>query len=108
MSESPTPLEQGATSAQILLADSSPEKNLEDRFVASINAMVDEADARRSADTLVDVLAWAVARMIMRVDSPWGAGDIMRRIGNYVCSMQDRKKAQQEAEKAKEAGQLPH
>jgi hypothetical protein len=45
----------------------------------------------------VDVLTWTLARMILRVDSPWGAGDVMCRIGKYVCSLQHRKEAQKEA-----------
>ena len=89
-------------------ADSKHEKILEDRFVAAINGLFDEADAQESAQVLVDVLAWAIARMILRVDGPWGAGEVMRRIGRYVCYLQDKKEAQKEAQAAKDAGQAPH
>jgi len=106
--ETPPATETSTPPVPVPPADSTAERVLEDRFVAAVNALFDEADAHKSAATLVDVLAWALARMILRVDSPWGAGDVMRRVGNYVCALQERNAAQREAEDASKEGRAPH
>ena len=108
MSESPIAIEPCEAPTASPLADGSAAQSLEDRFVAQINGLIQEADAKESAVILVDVLAWALARMALRIDGPWGAGDIIRRVGGYVCKLQERKLAQEEAKNAKEQGHAPH
>ena len=81
---------------------------MEKRYLGAINALIDEAPATDSTVILVDVLAWTVARLVMGARTRWGAGDVMRRIGDHVCRLADRQAAQAEAEKAREEGRLPH
>ncbi|SPE19752.1 hypothetical protein SBBP1_1010011 [Burkholderiales bacterium] len=85
----------------------SPEA-IEKRYRRTINALVDESRESDSTAILVDVLAWTIARSIIGCRTRGGAGDLMRRIGDYVCKLVDRQAAQGETEKAREEGRLPH
>jgi len=90
------------------LADCSPEEQLEQRYVAALNALVDDAAERQSFETLVDVLAWTLARVMVGFGTTAVTGDVLRRLGKYVCELTERNNAQAEAEKAKKEGLRPH
>ncbi len=57
---------------------------------------------------LADVLAWALGRVIVRYGTPAVAGDIVRRLGGYVCDLAAREQARTEAEQARKEGRQPH
>ena len=92
----------------VTLADCSPQEQLEQRYVATVDALVADANERRSLESLVDVFAWSLARIITAYGSPAVAGDVMQRIGNYVCVITRYNNAQAEAESAKKEGLRPH
>ena len=83
-------------------------EQLEARYLAAANALLDDARERDSLRILVDVLVWTLARIIVGRAGSWGAGDVMRQLGNYVCGLVERQRAQAEAEEAKRQGQIPH
>jgi len=68
----------------------------------------DRAYEERSVAVLVDCLAWYLAVFAVRTERPWGPGDIMRRLGNYICKIEDRRVAAKEAEERKSAGVSPN
>jgi hypothetical protein len=82
--------------------------DIEKSYLDAINALLEEAYSTRSVPILVDVLTWTVARIIMDCRSRWGTGDVLRRIGDYVCRISERRAAQEEAEKSRADGSLPH
>ena len=57
---------------------------------------------------LADVLAWNLGRVIVAYGTPAVAGDILRRLGGYVCDIAERQRARDEAEQARKEGKKPH
>jgi len=108
MSETTADVLPGTISVATQPEERLPPEAIEKRYLDKINAVVDEARATESMHILVDVLAWTLACIIINCSTRWGAGDVLRRIGDYVCKLADRQAAQAEAEKAREEGQLPH
>jgi len=80
----------------------------EQRYVAALDALVDDACERQSFETLVDVLAQTLARIIVAFGTTAVTGDVLRRLGKYVWELTERKEAQAEAVKAKKEGLRPH
>jgi len=81
---------------------------LERRYLEAINALIEDTRDNDSLRILVDVLAWQLASIIVWNGTRWGAGDVMRRIGDYVCKLVERERAQAEAKRAREEGLHPH
>jgi hypothetical protein len=46
--------------------------------------------------------------VIVGFGTPAVTGDVMRRLGGYVCDLVERKEAQEEAERARKEGRKPH
>ena len=69
------------------LADCSPEEQAERRCLAALDALVAEAWEQRTMETLVDSLAWTLARVVVGLESQYVMGDVMRRLGNYTCRL---------------------
>jgi hypothetical protein len=90
------------------LADCSPAQQTELRYLNAVNALLDDAVETDSPRILVDVLTWTLARMVVGYGAPAVAGDILRRLGEHIGTLADRRRAQEEAEKEKEAGRAPH
>ena len=90
------------------LADCSPAEQAERRYLSVINPLLSEAYKQRQMETFVDVLAWTLARVIVCLDKPYVTGDILRRIGNYMCRIAESNRAESEAEAAKQEGRLPN
>ena len=90
------------------LADCSPHEQLEQRYLAALNALVDDAAANQSFETLVDTLAWTLAKIMVGFGTTAVTGDALGRLGKYVCELTERREAQAEAEKAKKQGLRPH
>ena len=55
-------------------------------------------------ETLVDSLAWTLARVVVGLESQYVMGDVMRRVGNYTCRLVEIKSAEDEAEHREEGG----
>jgi len=108
MSEATADVQPGTISVATRPEERLPPEAIEKRYLDRINAVVDEARATQSMHILVDVLAWTLACIIINCSSKWGAGEVLRRIGHYVCKLADREAAQAEADKARDEGQLPH
>jgi hypothetical protein len=110
VSDSPTeiqarPASRGGTA---LPADCSVEERNERRYLEIINPLLAEAWQQHSMETLVDVLTWTLARVIVGLDKPHITGDILRRIGNYTCRIAESNRAEAEAEASKAEGHMPH
>jgi hypothetical protein len=83
-------------------------KQLEDQYLGAVARLMADAHERKSVDVLVDVLVWILAKAIMGHRSTWCAGDIMRRLGDYICRLEDHALAESEAARAKEDGRAFH
>lgn len=90
------------------LADCSPTQQIELRYLNAANALLDDAVEHEAPRILVDVLTWTLARMVVGYGAPAVAGDILRRLGDHIGTLAERRRAQQEAEQAKEEGRAPH
>src|SRR5262245_20971211 len=104
MSEAVLVQETVASPAIVKLADCSPAQQVELRYVAAVNALMDQALEGDNMPILADVLAWALGRVIVGYGTPAVAGDIVRRLGEYVCDLAARERAQAEAEQARKEG----
>jgi hypothetical protein len=100
--------ETAASSEAVKLADCSPEQQVEQRYVTAVNALIDEAVEHDSLPVLADVLAWTLGRVIVGYGTPAVAGDVLRRLGGYVCDLAERQRAEAEAKQARKEGQKPH
>ena len=92
----------------ISLADCSTEEQVERRCLAALDALVAEAWQQRTMETLVDSLAWTLARVVVGLESQYVMGDVLRRLGNYTCRLAEAKRAEEEAEQEKTEGRAPH
>mgnify|MGYP000172407962 CR=1 FL=1 len=83
------------------------EKQVEQGYVDSVNAMFEDSDARRTRHILADVLAWKLA-VIACGSGPEATGHILRRLGHHMGYVSEQRRACEEAERAKEEGRMPH
>ncbi len=89
-------------------ADCSPEQVAERRYLAILDPLLNEAWEQRQLETLVDCLAWTLARVTVGLDSTQVTGDLLRRLGNYTYRLSESKRAEAEAEQAKKEGRAPN
>ena len=95
-------------SPAVRLADCSPSQQTELRYLNTANALLDDAVECESPRILADVLTWTLARMVVGYGTPVVAGDILRRLGEHIGVLSERRRAQEEAEQAKAEGRPPH
>jgi len=88
-------------------ADCSPQQRAELRYMAAIDALVEDAREQRHVGVLVDVLTWHLARVGF-ANGMFAAGDILRRLGAHFAYIAEQDAAQREADAAKEAGHAPN
>jgi hypothetical protein len=89
------------------LNDCSNAHHLEQRYLAKLGELVDDALERKSIETLVEALTWTLAR----IGATYGAGatgDILRRLGGHLCEITAREQAEREAAEAKKRGLATH
>ena len=108
MSELACVQETPASPEVVTLADCSPAQRTEQRYLAAVNGLVDDAVKHENLPILADVLAWTLGRVIVAYGTPAVAGDLLRRLGGYVCDLAARQRAQAEAEQARKEGLKPH
>ena len=80
---------------------------LEARYVAQLNALVDDAADRRKIPVFVNAAAWKLAVIAHRCGT-YAAGDILRLFGEHVCALAEKERAAREAEQARSDGRQPH
>ena len=108
MSEVELVQETAASAEVVTLADCSPAQRTEQRYLAAVNGLVDDAVKHENLPILADVLAWTLGRVIVGCGTPDVVGDVLRRLGSYVCELAERQRAQAEAEQARKEGLKPH
>ena len=96
------------TKANFPILDAAAQQEIEQRYLIALDALVEDTQLHDSGAILVDVLAWTMARLVISNGSPWGAGFVMRKIGEHVCNLHEGTMAQQEAERARKNGELPN
>lgn len=84
-----------------------PEGEMERRYVEVMNTLLRDAEERQAVHVFADVVAWKLAVVAYR-SGPWGAGDILSKLGHYLVSMSEREMAAREAKAAEKAGRRPN
>ena len=79
-----------------------------DDYAERLHALVIEAQEADRVLDLINALTWTLARIVSHFGKLWCAADIVRRFGNALCEIEDRRVAMAEAQAAKEAGQPVH
>jgi hypothetical protein len=90
------------------LNDCSPERQIELRYLNALDRLLADAVEHRSGQTLVNVLTWTLARIAFAHGSVWVSGDIVRRLGDHMCTLAERERSEEEPERTKEEGHPPH
>lgn len=106
MSETAITTQTEASTLAPVLADCSPTQLVEQRYLAAVETLLDDALEGQNIEILVDVLAWNLAR-IGSAYGPSAMGDILRRIGGHTCDIAQRCTAEREAAAAKKSGRMP-
>ena len=70
MSEVALVQETAASPEVVTLADCSPAQQIEQRYLAAVNALVDDAVEHENLPILADVLAWTLGRVIAATGRP--------------------------------------
>ena len=83
-------------------------QQIEDDYVARLNALMNEAEEARSTGILVDVLTWTLARIAVRTGDQSAIGDILHQLGGQLAKVNEWSKAQAQARKELEVGAAIH
>lgn len=87
--------------------DCTPEQLAQDRYLAAIDALVADAVEGKRMPVLANVLAWTTARIAVGCGAA-ATGDLLRRIGGYMCQLETERQAENEALLAKREGRQPN
>jgi hypothetical protein len=82
------------------------ERELGARYAKEIGAIAADAYERKLLRVFVDVLAWKLAN-IAYSNGPLATGDVLRRLGVWLCLVAEAAEAQREAEAERKQGRLP-
>jgi hypothetical protein len=99
------------TTESTMMKSNTPQAALqaaEARYLEALNGFVSQAHEDKHMVALVEALTWTLARIAIGYGTSTVVGDILGRLGRHISDQSDRKRAQNEASKAREAGQLPH
>ena len=80
-----------------------PEDELDRRYVAVMDSLLADAQARGAVRVFTDAVTWKLAVVAYQY-GPDAVADIMRKLGGHLGSIAERMAAQREANAAKEAG----
>ena len=83
-----------------------PPGNQAGDYCERLTAMTRESEESDAMPDFLDAMCFTLALVASRCESPWGAGDIVRRFGNHLCGIEAYKIAQAEAKEAKKAGAI--
>ena len=84
----------------------SAERSGEDDYFTRLNTLISDAVDHRRLDTLANALAWTVARIATGC-GPAATGDLFRRIGNHMVTLETLRHTEAEAQRARQEGRLP-
>jgi hypothetical protein len=87
--------------------DCTPEQLAEARYLKALDTLLADAADSKQIDTLADTLAWTLARVAVGCGIA-ATGDILRRLGGFICSLETRRQAEEEAVLARQEGRQPN
>jgi hypothetical protein len=87
--------------------DCTPEQLAEMRYLRALDDLVSDAAEGKRLQTLADTLAWTIARIAAGC-GVGATGDMLRRVGDYICTFETRRQAEEEARQAQQEGRLPN
>ncbi len=88
-------------------AGCTPDEQAEERYRQALSAMIDHAVENRRMEVLVDELAWTLASVGFHF-GPGATADILTKFGRRLSWLAERKRAEEEAERARKEGRAPH
>ena len=89
------------------LNDCTSEEAAEARYLEAMANLMADATAGKHIHLLADNIAWTIANISVNC-GVGAAGDILRKIGGYICTIETRCQAQQEAQQVKQEGRLAY
>ena len=110
--QSQSPIAQpGAPAPEVAAEAKSPEVPSPERatqyYFDVIGTLVDGAEDGKRRGSLVNVMTWYLARIVVDCGTP-AAGDVLERLGTHMNYFLERDRAAKEGAEAREAGRLPH
>jgi hypothetical protein len=108
MSEIIAEKEAGEVAPNPSLNDCSPGRQIELRYLNALDRLLADAIEHRSGQTLVNLLTWTLARIAVAHGSVWVVGDIVRHLGDHMCTLAERERSEEESQRTKEEGHPPH
>lgn len=87
-------------------SDRSAEQIAEDRYLYCLDELMSDAVDHRRLDTLANALAWTIAR-IAHGCGPAATGDVLRRVGGHMCTLETLRQTEAEAQRARQEGHMP-
>ena len=88
-------------------ADCTTDELAERRYLKALDDLTADAWDGKHMHILADSLAWTLARVAVGCGTA-ATGDVLRRIGDYICKIETRRQAAEEAQRARQEGRLPH
>ena len=95
-----------ASPPEVEPADCSAEQVAKARYFRSLDELMSDAVDNQRLDMLADALAWTIAR-IAHGCGPAATGDVLRRIGGHLCTLETLRQTEAEAQRALREGHLP-
>jgi len=89
------------------LADCTPHQLAEERYMRALASMVEHAAANRHFELLVDKMTATLASIGLHY-GPGATGDIIAKFGGHLVEVAERRRAEEEAERARKGGSKPH
>ena len=95
-----------ASQPEVEPADCSTEQVAKVRYFRNLDELMSDAVDNQRLDILADALAWTIAR-IAHGCGPAATGDVVRRIGGHLCTLETLRQTEAEAQRALREGHLP-
>lgn len=89
------------------VVDVSPDDRARQHYADVIGELIAEAIKSNTLPVLSNVTAFNLAWLIVEY-GPVAAGHVLERLGSHISYFTERNRAAKEAEKAREAGRMPH
>jgi hypothetical protein len=89
------------------LADCTPEQLAETRYLQALADLLADASNGNRMHILADSLAWTIAQVAAGCGVA-ATGDMLRRVGGYMYTLESRRRAGEEAEQERQEGRLPN
>lgn len=89
------------------LADCTAEQLAGTRYLKALADLMADAGNGNRMHVLADSLAWTIAQVAVGCGVA-ATGDILRRVGGYMYTLESRRRAGKEAEQERQEGRLPN